>query len=242
MQVVIADVEKASLDATAAELGVIGVVTDVSSVEDVRALADGVLTEYGAVHLLCNNAVVGGGGRLRDLTLNDWRWVLGVNLWGVIHGLHVFLPHLMDNPDGAHVVNTASLAGLVAAPGLGPYTTSKYGVVAISETLAVEMAEAGARVGVSVVCPGFVRTNIFDSERNRPDALRDAAPSRTAVISEEVIRNLEAAAIDPSVVADLTVDAVRRDRFWVLTHPALLPFIDARHAFLRQSIEDAEPS
>ena len=174
MQVVIADVEAAALEATSGELGVVGVQTDVGDAASVQALADHVCDRFGTVHVLCNNAGVGGGGQIADLTLADWKWVLDVNLWGVIHGLHSFLPRILANPDGGHVVNTASMAGLFASAGMGPYNATKFAVVAISETLSKELQAAGSSVGVSVLCPGFVRTNIFDSQRNRPDALRNA--------------------------------------------------------------------
>src|SRR5205807_373546 len=125
----------------------------------------------GAVHVLCNNAGVGGGGPMQTLTTADWQWVLGVNLWGVIHGIRAFLPILLEQ-DEAHVVNTASMAGLVSGPFMGPYNASKFAVVALSETLHKEMAMQGSGVGVSVLCPGWVNTNIGESERNRPPELR----------------------------------------------------------------------
>jgi NAD(P)-dependent dehydrogenase (short-subunit alcohol dehydrogenase family) len=221
MRVVIADVEEHALRRAARELGVTGMLCDVSDAWSVQALADDVQEQFGTCHLLCNNAGVGGGGRFEELTLNDWRWVLGVNLWGVIHGLQSFLPLLRANPDGGHVVNTASLAGLSPLPGAAPYAASKYAVVGISETLREELA--GTPVGVSVLCPGFVRTNIFTSQRNRPDDLRNDEPkveARTA--NEGIIRVVMETAIDPSDVATHVLDAVRDGRFWVITHPEML--------------------
>jgi NAD(P)-dependent dehydrogenase (short-subunit alcohol dehydrogenase family) len=224
MQVVIADVEQAALDRTAAELGVAGIQTDVSNAESVAALADAVLARFGRVDLVCNNAGVGGGGLMKDQTLNDWKWVLGVNLWGVVHGIQFFLPHLLANPEGGHIVNTASMAGLAAWPGIGPYNASKYAVVGLSETLAAELEADGARVKVSVLCPGWVRTNILDSQRNRPAELRN--PSRAKADARQ--RNdqtreiFATVALDPAAVAGMVVEAVREDRFWVITHPDLL--------------------
>jgi NAD(P)-dependent dehydrogenase (short-subunit alcohol dehydrogenase family) len=226
MHVVIADIEKPALDATAADLGVVGIVTDVSDAGSVQALADEVVTRFGAVHLIANNAGVGGGGRIRECSLDDWNWVLGVNLWGVVHGVHAFLPLLLANPDGGHIVNTASMAGHMAPPGLGPYATSKYAVVALSEALAAELEEDGAPVHVSVVCPGLVRTNIFTSQRNRPAGL-GPAPERPQ-FSDEARATIDAASIEPAVVADAVVDAVRHDRLWVFTHPDLMVTIENR--------------
>lgn len=231
MQVVIADVEEAPLAATAAELGVTGIRTDVTDADSVAALADEVVARFGTAHVLCNNAGVGGGGQIRDLTLKDWRWVIDVSLWGVIHGLHSFLPHLLANPDGGHVVNTASVAGLVAGPGIGPYNAAKYGVVAISETLAAELAAEGSSVGVSVLCPGLVRTNIFTSQRNRPEALRNERKKTAArAANAEITAALQAQGIDPAIVAGLVFDAVRSGRFWILSHPEYLPHVLERTA------------
>ena len=237
MKVVIADIEAAPLEAAADELGVLGVRTDVADADSVAALADATLDRFGAVHVVCNNAGVGGGGRIRDLTLNDWKWVIDVNLWGVIHGLHSFLPHLLANEDGGHVVNTASVAGLVAGPGIGAYNAAKSGVVAISETLAAELAAEGSRVGVSVLCPGFVRTNIASSQRNRPDALRNPEKKTDArSANREIIESMLATGIEPSAVADRVVDAIRTDRFWVLTHPEYVGAVVDRAAGIEASV------
>ncbi len=231
MHVVIADVEEAPLAATAAELGVVGVRTDVAESASVQALADQVGERFGTAHVLCNNAGVGGGGVISSLTLNDWKWVLDVNLWGVVHGLQSFLPLLLANDDGGHVVNTASMAGLTAWPGIGPYNASKYAVVAISETLALELA--GSRVGVSVLCPGVVNTNIFQSQRNRPEALRNPQRNPGARAANAQVTSMSG--IDPSVVADQVHDAVVEGRFWILTHPELVEHVEHR----TRSIVDA---
>ncbi len=229
MHVVIADVEQGALDATAAELGVVGVLTDVSDAASVQALADEVRGRFGTAHVLCNNAGVGGGGQIIDQTLADWQWVLGVNLWGVIHGLHSFLPMLLENPEGGHIVNTASVAGLLAGAGIGPYNASKFAVVAISETLHKELQMAGAEVGVSVLCPGYVRTNIFESQRNRPEALRNPAPARgDARERNEMLKRVLEIAMDPAEVAALVHDAILEGRFWVTTHPEFLAAVSER--------------
>src|SRR4051794_29088134 len=176
MRVVLADVEAGALAAAEKELRdsgaeVLAVRTDVSNGDEVDALAQAAVDAFGAVHVVCNNAGVGGGGLMQTLTTADWEWVLGVNLWGVIHGIRAFLPILLEQEE-AHVVNTASMAGLVSGPFMGPYNASKFAVVAISETLFKEMSMQGLKVGVSVLCPGWVNTNIGDSERNRPASLR----------------------------------------------------------------------
>lgn len=231
MHVVIGDIEEGPLAATADELGVFGVRTDVTDAASVAALADATLERFGAVHVLCNNAGVGGGGLIKDLTLKDWRWVIDVSLWGVIHGLHSFLPYLLQNPDGGHIVNTASLAGLVAGPGIGPYNAAKYGVVAISETLAAELAAEDSQVGVSVLCPGLVRTNIFTSQRNRPAELRNDKPKTAArAANQQITDALLAEGVDPSTVAAKVFDAIRANRFWIITHPEYLPSVADRFA------------
>lgn len=231
MHVVIADIEDEPLAATAAEIGALGVHTDVTDHDSVAALADLTMERFGAVHVVCNNAGVGGGGLIKDLTLKDWKWVVDVNLWGVVHGLTSFLPHLLANRDGGHVVNTASVAGLVAGPGIGPYNAAKAGVVSISETLRAELAAEGSPVRVSVLCPGYVRTNIFTSQRNRPAALRNEQKKTTArTANVDIAGAALAQGLDPAVVAGMVVDAIRAEQFWIVTHPEYLPMIAERSA------------
>jgi NAD(P)-dependent dehydrogenase (short-subunit alcohol dehydrogenase family) len=226
MRVVLADIEAAVLERTASELGATGLVTDVSDSASVQALADEVRGRFGAVHLVCNNAGVGSFGRLADLTLEDWRWMIGVNLWGVIHGVHSFLPLLRANPDGGHIVNTASVGGFVTMPGLGAYAVTKHAVVALSETLAQELAAARLPIGVTVLCPGPTRTNIKRSSRNRP-------PSRSRVGLEDV--DLEATEfgasarwIEPDEVGRIVVDALRSGAFYAFTHPEQMEAVAQR--------------
>ena len=226
MRVVMADIEEPAL-AEAAEVligrggEVLPVPTDVSRPEQVDALRDRTLQTFGAVHVLCNNAGVAGLGRpLWDLTPGEWAWVLGVNLWGVINGIRSFLPALREQ-DAAHVVNTASVAGLVAGI-LGPYSVTKHGVVALSEALYFQLLQHGAGVGVSVLCPGWVKTRIVDSDRNRPAELGPPAelePTQAAV--REVGRQRVESGIEPAEVAAHVVDAIRSGRFYVLTHPEM---------------------
>jgi len=235
MRLVLADIEAGPVDLAAAALradGVdaVAVPTDVSDGEQVEALGVAALDAFGAVHLVCNNAGVGGGGQMERLTVADWQWVLGVNLWGVIHGMRVFLPHLLEQGEG-HIVNTASVAGLFAAPFMGPYNASKAAVVALSETTFGELSLAGSPVGISVLCPSWVRTRIDESHRNRPEALTnepaDGDPEVAAVMSE-VLNNLIAGGMAPELVAEHVVEAVVERRFYVLTHDDSRPAVAAR--------------
>jgi NAD(P)-dependent dehydrogenase (short-subunit alcohol dehydrogenase family) len=228
MKVVLADVEEGALKETERALTAHGadalaVVTDVSDAASVRELRERALTQYGAVHLVHNNAGVGGGGPIWDVPEQDWRWILGVNLWGVIHGVATFVPLLIEQGEG-HVVNTASIAGLTTAPFLGPYNATKQAVVAISETLYKDLQATGVSgVGVSVLCPGFVRTRIAESARNRPawapePAAEDAEGAETL---RTAISDMIAAGIAPAAVAEKVLDAVRSDTFYIRTHPEL---------------------
>src|SRR5207248_8286700 len=179
MKVVLADVEESALKQAEDELKasgaeVLAVRTDVSKAGEVEALAQQAFATYGAVHLLCNNAGVGAGTTVWGSSLADWQWVLGVNLWGVIHGIHFFVPRMLAQGSEGHIVNTASAAGLISSPGLGIYKVAKHGVVTLSETLALELAARGAKLKASVLCPEWVNTRIMDAERNRPQGLRNA--------------------------------------------------------------------
>jgi NAD(P)-dependent dehydrogenase (short-subunit alcohol dehydrogenase family) len=245
MRVVIADIEEGALKEAERELtgqgaDAIAVATDVADAASVRALRDRALGHYGAVHLVHNNAGVGGGGPIWEVPEEDWRWILGVNLWGVIHGVATFVPLLLEQGEG-HVVNTASIAGLTTAPFIGPYNATKQAVVAISETLYKDLQVAGASgVGVSVLCPGFVQTRIADSGRNRPDW----APGREVEGEVEgdvrtVIRDLIDGGIPAEVVAECVLDAVRTDTFYVLTHPDLRVAIQTR---FEDIVEGRSPS
>jgi NAD(P)-dependent dehydrogenase (short-subunit alcohol dehydrogenase family) len=224
MKVVLADVEEAALGKAVAQLAegggtVIGVPTDVSDAASVDDLAKRTLAEFGAVNLVHNNAGVATGGTIWELSVDDWQWVLGVNLWGVIHGVRSFVPHLIEAGEG-HVVNTASMAGVTTAPFMGPYTVSKHGVVAISEMLHKELTMAAHPVGVSVLCPGWVKTRIGESDRNRPDELqKDAAELPAGDMARQVLQSMLEAGMAPSEVAGQVVDAVKDGRFWIFTHP-----------------------
>ena len=235
MRVAIADVEEEALGRAVRQLEgeggeVMAVPTDVSVAASVDELARRCLERFGVVHVVCNNAGVGGGGLSWDIPLSVWEWVLGVNLWGVIHGVRAFLPILLEHGEG-HVVNTASVAGLLAAPGMGPYSASKHAVVGISESLHHELALLGSKVRVSVLCPGPISTRIMDSDRNwlarlgpQPDA---AAPLGGEVLQEMLRQQIESG-MTPTEVARLVLDAIRSERFWILTHPEYGPLATRR--------------
>ena len=236
MHVVLADVDGAALDEASGAVGaepgagdVAGVVTDVRDPAAVDALADAAYGRFGAVHVLCNNAGVAVGGMAWTVPADRWRWIVEVNLLGVAHGIRSFVPRMIEQGEG-HVVNTASAAGLLTSPMMGPYTATKHAVVALSESLHFDLQVTGASLGVSVLCPEFVRTNIADAERVRPD---DVAPAEGATnFSADQIRGfldaLVDTGIDPTEVAEQVVDAVRTGRFWILTHPTTLPAVQRR--------------
>jgi NAD(P)-dependent dehydrogenase (short-subunit alcohol dehydrogenase family) len=236
-QVVIADIQRDAMEATAAEIGAAGVQTDVSDPASVDALARAVLTRYGAVHVVCNNAGIGPLAPVADLTLDDWRWMLGVNLWGVIHGVHTFLPVLKQNRDGGHIVNTASMAGLVAGPRLGAYAAAKYGVVGLTEVLAAELAADNSRVGVSVLCPGTVHTNIGTSSRNRPADLADAGFKDIDIELED---NPRYRWIYPADAGAVVVRAIKRGDLYALTHPDWYPLVAERHEAIAEAFREQE--
>ena len=231
MKIVIADIEEGPLKEAEGELTgrgaeAIGVVTDVSDAASVRELRDRALECFGAVHLVHNNAGIGTGGPIWEFSEEDWRWIIGVNQWGVIHGVSTFVPLLMEQGEG-HVVNTASIAGLTTTAFLGPYHATKFAVVAMSEVLYKDLQVAGSPVGVSVLCPGFVRTRIAESDRNRPAW----APEREVEGAEElraVIQGMVDGGIPPAAVADRVIAAVKTNTFYILTHPELTEAIQIR--------------
>jgi len=235
MKVVLADVEATALEATVAELRerggeVVGVECDVSSSDSVERLRDESLSHFGAVHVLCNNAGVAGGdgGATWEAPQADWDWVIGVNLMGVIYGIRHFIPVMIDQGTPAHVVNTASMAGLVH--GMGIYGVTKHAVVALSESMFSELRAAGHSIGVSVLCPGWVRTRIMESERNRPEAPRpDPGPQRPeAELFRQVVGKLIEEGMDPAEVGRLVADSIEADRFYVLPHPKWLNVVENR--------------
>jgi len=224
MHVVIADVDEAGLTETAAEVAgegaqVLPVPTDVCEAAAVQALADRTLDRFGAVHVVCNNAGVFSSGTAWEAPLEDYEWLLGVNLWGVVHGIRAFVPLLLAQEDGGHVVNTASMAGLVSLPYASIYTMTKHAVLALSESLYHELALAGGRVGVSVLCPEAVATGIADAARARPPRWqpRDVPRSAAAEATDQALREATTAGVDPAVMAERVERAIRERRFYILS-------------------------
>jgi NAD(P)-dependent dehydrogenase (short-subunit alcohol dehydrogenase family) len=220
MRVVLADIERDSLDTAVSKLQgqgheVLGVATDVSQWDAIQHLADRTLDTFGQVHVVHNNAGVVRAGRLAELSIADWKWVLDVDLWSVIYGVKTFLPLIREAGEG-HIVNTASSSGLQSAMDIGPYNVAKFGVVAISETLQLELIAENSAIGASVLCPGAIATRITDSERNSPDA---AADTETNERFRSFASKIVADGHTPESVAEKVVNAIRAKEFWILTHP-----------------------
>jgi NAD(P)-dependent dehydrogenase (short-subunit alcohol dehydrogenase family) len=219
MKVAMADVDQSALDEAAGRLAAAGadvlpVVTDVRDAGSVQQLADATYERYGTAHVVCNNAGVSAAAPPWELSESEWRWVLDVNLWGVIHGTRTFVPRFLEQGEG-HVVNTASLAGLITGA-LSAYSVSKHAVVALSESTYFSLRMAGAEIGVSVLCPGFVRTRIWESERNRPADVRPEREQDEAL--HELGKALVLGGIDAGEVGRAVVEAVKTDRFYIVTH------------------------
>jgi NAD(P)-dependent dehydrogenase (short-subunit alcohol dehydrogenase family) len=232
MKVVLADVEEPALAAAEKALKakgapVLGVKTDVSDPKSVEALADAAYAHFGAVHVLCNNAGVGAGGLSWEHPLEDWHWVFGVNFFGVVHGVKTFVPRMIAQKSEGHVVNTASVAGLISSPYMAVYQATKHAVVTLTESLRMELDLTGAGIGASVLCPGFVATKISESDRNRPGQ-KEAPETVQAGMIREMARQQVAAGIKPSEVAEFVLEGIRDDRFYILTHPRFAKLIRLR--------------
>lgn len=237
-RVMIADIEAPALARTAAELQVASEVVDVSDAVSVARLAARAARTIGPVHILCNNAGIGPMCRIADLSAADWRWMIDVNLWGVIHGIGSFLPLLRANEEGGHIVNTSSMAGLATAPGVGAYSVTKFGVAALSEALAAESAAEGYGVGVTLLCPGPVRTNLGRSSRNRPAGL-DRGALADVDLEDSGQFGQAVPWLAPEIVADMVLNAIRTNSAYVITHPELAAPIRSRHAAIEAAIEAA---
>jgi NAD(P)-dependent dehydrogenase (short-subunit alcohol dehydrogenase family) len=245
MKVMLADIETEALAAAVASLhqfgpDIHGVVCDVADPFSVERAARVSCEAFGNVHVVCNNAGVAAGGGIDTISLDNWRWVLDVNLMGVLHGIRAFLPHIRAHGEGGHLVNTASMAGMDSGLGFSPYVVSKYGVVAMSEGLAMQLRPLG--IGVSVLCPGYVRTRIGESGRNRPErygpapTLDPASPA--AVLVAQIADNL-AAGLDPMDVAARVLTAIREDELYVFTHPEMRAGMDERFAAITAAMDKA---
>ena len=243
VKVMLCDIEQGALDKAVAQLketnaDVEGVRADVSLKSELQAAADATLERYGEVHILHNNAGVGGAGGYGAWNDAGWDWTIGVNLMAVIWGVEIFGPLIERHGEGGHIVNTASIAGMISGSG-NPYNVTKYGVVSLSEGLRVELAPRN--IGVSVLCPGFIRTNIVDSMRNLQDRYADAAPAVGARGDLPVwlsgIRERVAAGIDPMYVGDLVREGIEGDWPYIFTDNEFEPFIDARFANIKAGFD-----
>ena len=249
MKLAIADVEQSALDRAKAEFeasnaDVITINVDVTNRDAMAEAADATVAAFDKVHVLVNNAGVAVGGGLDKMSYNDWDWVTSVNLDGVVNGLQAFINRIQAHGEGGHIVNTASMAGHFAIPGLGVYTATKYAVVGISETLRADLKEHN--VGVSVLCPGIVNTNIFDSGRNRPATLQGDTDTASLVLTDDDMDDNERSqrleefrnnALDPSVVGDMVLNAIQNDEFYIFTHPELETMVNERSAEVSAAFE-----
>lgn len=238
MRLVLADIEKSALDGAVDEISrlgaeVIGVPTDVGDLAQVQALAEQAFAHFGGVHLVFNNAGVAVFGAIQDMTHEDWEWVLRVDLWGVIHGVEAFVPRMIAQSQGGHIVNTASFAGLVPNQGLGVYCVAKYGVVALSECLVRDLKPHD--IGVSVLCPMVVSTNINESARNRPEGL--GGPQRRLDLTPKQQQDMRGRVLPVEVAAEKTVRAVKNDELYIVTHEEARPFVKRRFERIDRAFE-----
>jgi NAD(P)-dependent dehydrogenase (short-subunit alcohol dehydrogenase family) len=235
MRVVLADVEAPALEDAVADVrhlgaDAVGIRTDVSRAEEVQALADQTFERFGAVHLLCNNAGVFQAGVVWQRTQADWDWVMGVNVWGILHGIRAFVPRLLEQGTDAHIVNTASMAGLISVAYSGPYVVSKFAAAALTECLAHDLRAQGSTIGVSCLVPGLVDTRIADSTRNRPDE----PPSEVTApdhhfVADVLKQHTSTGGRPPDEVAEIVFDAVRARQFWIPTTDGFEPLVRNRY-------------
>ncbi|NIA00431.1 SDR family oxidoreductase [Massilia sp. CCM 8734] len=253
MKLVLADVQQDALDATQAELEgegaqVLAMLCDVRKGEQVQALADATMARYGAVHLVFNNAGVGSGGLIWENSEADWEWVLGVNLWGVIHGVRIFTKLMLecarqDPQYEGHIVNTASMAGLLNAPTMGVYNVSKHAVVSLSETLYQDLQLVEAPIGASVLCPYFVPTGISQSHRNRPEDVKmTGGPTASQKAAQAMtVKAVESGKVSAGDVAQITFDAIRDGQFYIYSHPGALGNVGERMEEIVKGINPGDP-
>ncbi len=245
MKVMLADVETGALDEAVKSLrdvtpDVRGIACDVADADSVARAAQATFDAFGRVHVVCNNAGVAAPGGIDSISLDNWRWVIDVNLMGVLHGIRSFLPHIRAHGEGGHIVNTASMAGMIGGGGLGfsPYTATKFAVVGMSEGLSAQLKPHG--IGVSVLCPHFVRTGIADAGRNRPPQYGPSETydpaSRAGQLAAEITRGVEAG-IDPADVAARVLSAIRNDELYVFTHPHMREMVDGRFSAIEEAMD-----
>ena len=237
LKVVLADIEETALRETEKTLQakgatVLAIRTDVSKANDIETLARKTLDTFGAVHLLFNNAGVQTRRTIWESTLTDWEWVINVNLWGVIHGIRVFVPIMLLQQTECHIVNTASIAGLTSGPLMGTYRVTKHGIVSLSETLYLELQQRNAPIGVSVLCPSFVRSQLNEAERNRPGDLLNSPRKNSTTPEEQALERLfqemNQIGMSPEQCAELVFKAIQQNTFYILTHPESITAIQQR--------------
>jgi NAD(P)-dependent dehydrogenase (short-subunit alcohol dehydrogenase family) len=233
-KIVVADVEGGALERAAAALraggaDVLAVQTDVSKREAIVNLLERTLAAYGRANILCNNAGIQLAGPTWQISAREWEWILGVNLWGVIHGVGVFVPRMLEQGDECHIVNTSSASGLLSVPMMSAYQVTKHAVVTLSESLSMELAQQQAKIGVSVLCPAFVQTNLHEAERNRPhgeDESGMTADMRAMI--KQAVTALVTGGKPAAEIADAVVKGIREQRMHIITHPEILPVVEKR--------------
>jgi NAD(P)-dependent dehydrogenase (short-subunit alcohol dehydrogenase family) len=247
MKVMLADIEADALQAAVKSLQEIspdisGTICDVADAASVERAARASFDAFGRVHVVCNNAGVAAGGGVDHISLDNWRWVIDVNLMGVLHGIKSFLPHIRAHGEGGHIVNTASMAGMQTGLGFSPYGATKFAVVSMSEGLCLQLKPHG--IGVSVLCPSFVRTRIGESGRNRPERYGQSQPldpaSPAAAMVAEIARNIDAG-LEPDVVAARVLTAIRDDELYIFTHPGMRTEVEPRFAAILAAMDRVSP-
>lgn len=252
MNVVLIDVQQDALDAANLEITALGAQTlafklDVASADQMEAMGNVVLTRFGAPHLIFNNAGVGSGGLIWESTLKDWEWVLGVNVMGVVHGVRIFTPMMLAAADAdpawrGHIVNTASMAGLLNAPNMGVYNVSKHAIVSLSETLYQDLQLVTDQIGASVLCPFFVATGIAQSHRNRPDELKAEKPTKSQLIGQAMTgKAVDSGKVSAADVAQLVFDAVAANQFYIYSHPKAIKSVQTRMEDVLQARNPTSP-
>jgi NAD(P)-dependent dehydrogenase (short-subunit alcohol dehydrogenase family) len=243
MKVVLADIETDALATAVKSLhgvgaDVRGVICDVADADSVERAAKAAYDSFGKVHVVCNNAGVAGGSGIDDISLENWRWVIDVNLMGVLHGVRTFLPHIRAHGEGGHFINTASMAGMISGLGFSPYAASKFAVVSMSEGLAAQLKPLD--IGVTVLCPAFVRTRISESARNRPPrygSARKPDPASPAGALAGLLAELSASGLDPAEVSRQVLAAIRTDELYVFTHPEMRGEVETRFAAILAAMD-----
>ena len=247
MKLVLSDIEEralkaAELEFTAQNVEVLAVRTNVAIAEDVELLAEKTMARFGAVHLLFNNAGVALNKTAWETTIADWEWVLGVDLWGVIHGIRVFTPIMLKQDSPSHIINTSSVAGMLSTQGMAAYNVAKHGVVTLSETLYHDLKKRGANIDVSVLCPAWVNTGIWDSARNRPDELQNDVEQKSdddIELEESARHAVQSGKVTAPMVAELVFAAIEANQFYILTHPKIKKWIGLR---VEDILQDRQPS